>query len=182
MDFDCNFIVLLLQKAWRILSPLRKRFYMWFLYAKCCQQRKHLRERFFLQVVKKPRKSQKLEQKLKKNVSHVFAKKAHDFSTNTLARLLLIAALTLTYRLKCCGTTFSAIQEQALWLLAHSSRLSWLPVLLISCLGYPTSGCFPWYPPQDFRLVSISKLLFAGTVPPGRDTKSVSSPSRVKSE
>ena len=62
----------------------------------------------------KTAKIAKIRTEIEKNVSHVFAKKAHDFSTNTLARLLLIAALTLTYRLKCCGTTFSAIQEQAL--------------------------------------------------------------------
>jgi len=44
----------------------------------------------------------------------VFANKLHDFGSNIPTRLFLIAALTLTYRLKCCGTTFSTIQVQAL--------------------------------------------------------------------
>ena len=97
-------------------------------------------------------------------------------------RLFPIAALTLTYRLKCCGTTFSTIQEQTLWLVVHSSRLSWPLVVPISCHGYPTSRYCPWYPLQDFRLASISKVLRAGTIPPGRDMKSVSSQSWATSK
>lgn len=83
-----------------------------------------------------------------------------------------IAAMTaLTYRLVWCGTALSTIQQLALWLLVHSFKLLFQPVVLISVLGYQTSHHFPPYRIPDIQLVSVSLCLFGGAVRLGEDMR-----------